>query len=84
MEQEQIDELNNALSAGMATVTFTKADGSTRIMNCTKNVALIPADKLSTDANSARSENPDLIIAFDLDIQEWRSFKPSRVNSWGV
>lgn len=53
------------------TVTFTKKDGTTRIMRCTRNPNLIPVEfhpkTESTDSGSS-------VRVFDLDKQEWRSF----------
>jgi hypothetical protein len=63
-------------------VTFTKSDGSTRILNGTWNedVAGLPSD----EGESTEHVYNDLIKIFDINISAWRSFKPSRVISWEV
>jgi hypothetical protein len=54
-------------------VTFTKADGSERTMRCTKRSSSIPQDK--TPKGTGRSSPEGTERVFDLDKQEWRSFK---------
>jgi hypothetical protein len=66
------------LAESEVTVTFTKKDGSDRVLRCTRNVAVIPAE------HAPKNEKPtaiktDAIAAFDLDINEWRSFNLSAV-----
>lgn len=57
-------------------VTFTKKDGSTRTMRCTRNLGLIPQEF------HPKGEAGDIggaIRAFDLEKNEWRSFIPESV-----
>jgi hypothetical protein len=64
------------LRNGEVTVTFTKVDGTTRVMKCTLDPKLLP----SKTGNSLveRKENDNVIRVFSVDQQEWRSF---RINS---
>ena len=62
------------LESGKARVTFTKADGSTRTMNCTAQVGVIPA-------TSSTREVPGVQTVYDLDINEWRSFRWNTVKT---
>lgn len=54
-------------------ITFTKADGTEREMFCTLAEQLIPADKVPK--GTGRETSSDTQHVFDLDKQEWRSFK---------
>ena len=63
-----------------AIVTFTKVDGSKRVMRCTSNPANIPAE-MQPVGNTDRYLNPDVARVFDLDINEWRSFRLNSVIS---
>lgn len=76
-------ELKDALHTGEVSVTFTKADGSKRVMRCTQNAAMIPEDKLPI-GNSVHYKDPDLFKVFDLDKQDWRSFRNERVVNYEV
>lgn len=53
-------------------VTFTKKDGTTRVMNCTlKEGIVIPYERLT---NNERKVNPESCPVWDIDKNEWRSF----------
>jgi len=54
------------------TVTFTKKDGTERVMLCTRNMAAIPEDK--HPKGDGKTKAAHLIVAFDLNKGEWRSF----------
>ena len=59
------------LAESEVTVTFTKKDGSNRVMRCTRNVASIPAE------HAPKNEKPsavktDAIAAYDLDRRRGR------------
>ena len=69
--QEMVE---NLLSAGEATVTFIKADGSERVMRCTLNMGIIPSDS-APKGTSERKKSDEVRTAFDLDAGAWRSFR---------
>lgn len=77
------DELLNALRGKPAPyITFTKADGSERIMWCTLNDGYIPdADKPKNEKQI--KENLDVIRAYDLEKEAWRSFRIDSVTHYG-
>ena len=59
-------------------VTFTKVDGTVRVMPCTLREAAMPqrdADKF----HETRVVNEKVISAFCLDKNEWRSFRVANV-----
>lgn len=74
------DWLLSHLHAGKVEVTFTKVDGSTRIMNCSLNPTLLPV--VTQVAESVkRVTSPNNIRVFDVEKQAWRSFKIENVIS---
>lgn len=75
-----VNVLNDRLMNGEVTVTFTKADGTERVMRCTKDFDLVPVDQHPAQHDPV--DYVDLMKVFDLDVQGWRSFKPSRVISY--
>ena len=60
-------------------VTFTKVDGSMRVMPCTLRAEALPP-KL-TESKHPRAVNETLISAYCLDKKEWRSFKVANVTN---
>lgn len=70
--------INEDLKQGkIITVTFTKKDGSNRVMRCTKNMEFIPTDK--HPSGNGKPQTHKNIVVFDLDAGDWRSFTPSSV-----
>jgi hypothetical protein len=59
-------------------VTFTKKDGTERVMKCTKNFDYIPEEKLP----KTTVPESDVIRVFDLEISEWRSFNIESVKDF--
>ena len=72
--------LKETLANGVATVTFEKIDGSLREMRCTTNPNLMPKMLLREEGNT-RTTPDGLMVAFDLDIGQWRSFRIDRVKN---
>ena len=80
------DELKKLLTENKCEVTFTKVDGTKRVMNCT----LLPEvlnpyieeaeahkEQMLKEGKEVREkpENPNVISVIDLDKNAWRSFK---------
>ena len=61
-------------------VTFTKKDGSERVLNCTLAESRIPADKAPKEGAAAKKSDEAQAV-FDTDIGEWRSFRWDSVKS---
>ena len=76
-EPEFAEYLRGYLSESTITVTFTKKDGTSRVMKCTKQSDLIPADK--QPKGTGATPTGDAVAAFDLEKQEWRSFNTSNI-----
>ena len=64
LEMLQTDEL---------TVFFTKKDGTERKMLCTLAENKIPNEKMPK--NSGKSKSDDALAVFDIEKNEWRSFR---------
>lgn len=54
-------------------VTFTKADGTNRVLLGTLDPNEIPADK--APKGTGKAENPMVVALFDVQAQDWRSFR---------
>jgi len=66
--------LEEMLRTGPAKITFTKTDGTERVMNCTLNESEVVAYEKKTE-RPARKHNENVLVVFDLDKSEWRSFR---------
>lgn len=77
--------LAHCLALGPVSVTFTKLDGTERVMNCTQALHLVPEDKLPTPKTATLlTEVPvvaDQMRVFDLEVGDWRSFRFSTVKA---
>jgi len=62
--------LTNLLNEYVVEVTFTKKDGTERVMNCT-----LQEDYLPETTGAGRSGNSDALAVFDTEIEDWRSFR---------
>ena len=56
-------------------VTFTKADGTERAMQCTLVESRIPTDKIPKTEGSPTTSNGSAVRVFDTEKTEWRSFR---------
>jgi WYL_2, Sm-like SH3 beta-barrel fold len=65
--------ITSVLKENIVTVTFTKKDGSERVMRCTLNPELLP--KVEIKENKVERKRSDTSIAvYDLEAAGWRSF----------
>lgn len=71
------EEIVNTLRKGVVNLSFTKVkDGGVREMKATLVSDMIPADKMpKTDANANTEKNQIAVRVFDLDLNDWRSFR---------
>lgn len=77
---ENIQELKKYLSKEIVEVTFTKKDGSQRIMKCTLNPSTIPQDLAPKGSDKAFSK--DVQRVFDIEASAWRSFRNDSIISF--
>jgi hypothetical protein len=74
--------LTGHLKYGPVTLTFTKKDGSDRVMKCTTNPTYIMfKDPSILESKSDRKVNEDVMPVFDLDASGWRSFRWDSIKS---
>jgi hypothetical protein len=67
--------LRDVLSALEATITFTKVDGTERVMKCTLDANKIPKVEVTENKKPRKvSESTKALRVFDLEKNEWRSF----------
>jgi len=73
-KEQLMENLNNSEMV----ITFTKKDGSERVMRCTRAFDSIPEEKRPKTTNDlvekSTPSNVDLIMVWDLDREGWRSF----------
>lgn len=70
--------LKGMLVTSEGVVTFTKADGTERMMKCTLNPEQLPKVEIKEDAKP-RKESTTSMRVFDLEKNEWRSFTIKKV-----
>lgn len=85
------DWVRSLAQKGVITVTFVKADGTVRDMKCTLDGAQIPMDKqpkgqavtpidgIVREGRQRREPDEHSLRVFDIDKQEWRSFRFERL-----
>ncbi len=86
---ELLQRLIKAVLAGTrpVIVTFTKENGEIRVMKCTWNLNMIPADKHPHALEPSKDLPPPpatFARVFDLDLGEWRSFRWESVLEFSV
>lgn len=76
--------LKGCLAFGPVTVTFTKKDGTERIMECTTSTSLVPQEVHETNTDNPidfptpkreKKANEDVCPVYDLESKAWRSFR---------
>lgn len=67
------DWVRSVLRKQEVTISFLKKDGELREMRCTLQEEVVPVFVPATDRT--RTPNPEVCPVYDLDKQEWRSFR---------
>lgn len=77
------DEMLDALREGVVNLSFEKVkDGAVRVMNAT--LRDIPEEKMPKGGTVDQSVGGESTLrVFDVDIQEWRSFRIDKLISFG-
>ena len=70
--------LKGMLAVSEGVVTFTKSDGTERVMKCTLVPDQLPKVEIKEDAKP-RKESTTSMRVFDLEKSEWRSFTIKKV-----
>ena len=63
------------LRQGVATVTFTKKDGTERVMKCTLDPAVLPKQEIKEGEDRTKRLKTDTVVpVYDVEAMGWRSF----------
>lgn len=76
------DDILKDLRVHIVEVTFTKADGTVRVMRCSLKPEYLPATYVN-DMNEEKEfhhKNLDVISAWDVEKSAWRSFRIDTVH----
>jgi hypothetical protein len=77
MESDMIkDQYIQKLRTGTRTITFTKVDGTERVMNATLLESVVPATE------GKRAIPASNLVVFDTDKQAWRSVRIDSIKSF--
>lgn len=71
--------LRSMLRSETVTVTFTKSDGTERVMRCTLQPSVLPP--VTVKEGATRKSPTSSIAVWDLDVAGWRSFTLRSVRS---
>ena len=67
--------LKGVLQNEGAIITFTKKDGTERILKATLNPSVIPEEHTPKGTGIERKKSEDSIAVFDIENNGWRSFR---------
>lgn len=74
------DELVERLKNGRANITFTKKDGTERVINCTLDRTIaIPHERKTDRVKVIRDE---ILPVWDIDLAAWRSITIDNIKSF--
>ena len=73
------DELISDLRDGICKVTFTKKDGTERLMKCTLSEKYMPHVEFAKETKAVKEPSKEVVKCWDLDKQAWRSFRVDSV-----
>lgn len=75
--------LKGCLAVGPITVTFTKKDGSERVMECTTSPSMVPEEPVTESLTPKREKkvNEDVCPVYDLESKHWKSFRWDSIKS---
>lgn len=76
------DEIKGILQKNVATVSFTKSDGTSRNMLCTLIPEALPPIIFNEDEEpkKQRKQNLDTLSVWDVEKNAWRSFRVESVD----
>lgn len=81
-DDESKQWLTDAIREDIVEIQFEKKDGSVRAMKCTLKQDVIPADKTPKVTEEAKPVQTSALRVFDVEKQEWRSFRWDSVKSF--
>lgn len=81
------EEIVGQLKTGIVNVTFTKVDGTERVMSCTLMEELLPVNFMNGEeqmAHKPRPENPNTVSVYDIEVKDWRSFRVTSIKEFNL
>ena len=81
MTEDEKLNLTNLLHCSNIEVTFTKKDGTERVMRCTLQPEFLPE---SIEKEGIRVSNPEVQSVWDIDSSGWRSFRFDSVSGFKI
>jgi len=73
------DEMKEMLAENICVCTFTKVNGDERVMVCTLKESIVPA---TTGSGSSSPVNEEVLPVWDVQAEDWRSFRIDRVKKF--
>lgn len=67
--------LKKLLQSEIVTLTFTKKDGSERVMQATLSESRIPSSEKSSESAGTRKYSAEAQPVYDIEAKGWRSFR---------
>jgi hypothetical protein len=80
LDNTLIEQMKLDLTTNVMNVTFTKVDGTVRVMRCTLKEESLPVG-LKIDALLPKKTNDAILCVWDLDNNGWRSFRKDAVTA---
>ena len=89
IDEEQKNHFKSLLTEGIVSVTFTKVDGTTRVMKATLDKKLLPAFESKRDANGDETKvtfkkSPDVVAVYDVENDGWRSIRWNSIQTFNL
>lgn len=72
MDKDEQTNLTELLRSSIVEVTFTKVDGTERVLKCTLQPQFLPE---SIEKEGIKVKNPDVQSVWSIDDNGWRSFR---------
>jgi hypothetical protein len=73
--------LKTMLQNEVVEVTFTKKDGTERVMRCTLQEDFIPAFQIESASQETKKKSGDALAVWDVEASGWRSFRWDSIKS---
>lgn len=80
MSEVSVETLKNLLKTDVVSVTFTKVNGDKRVLKCTLQESFLP----EYNSDSTRKKSDNVLSVWDVESNEWRSFRFDSVISYGI
>lgn len=71
-----VEAVQKMLHETVCKVVFMKTNGEERVIHCTLNETMIPAQSENADTpKRAKKHNPEVQAIYDVEAQGWKSFR---------